>query len=157
MHRRERLRVETLENLGRLEHLAHDEAGDRLRFRPHDQEADDRLDHPRQQVARRRRVQRSGRGRSHGWPERAADRRDDVIGAGEPQALLAAEVVGDAGEIGPRRRRDGAGRSALETLGAEQVERSVDQRQARGVAAAFALIGSGFSLRGHFGLCKSND
>ena len=34
---------------------------------------------------------------------------DDVVGAGEAQALLAAEVIGDAGEVGPCRRSDGAG------------------------------------------------
>jgi hypothetical protein len=51
MHRREGLGVEALEGFGRLEHLAHDEAGDRLRLGTHDQEADDRLDDAREQVA----------------------------------------------------------------------------------------------------------
>jgi len=46
-------------------------------------------------------------------------------------------MVGDAGDIGPRRRRHRTGRGGLEALRPEQVERSMDQRQARRLAAAF--------------------
>ena len=83
----------------------------------------------------------------------AADRRDHIVGAGEPQTLLAAEMVGDAGDIGPRRRRHRTGRGGLEALRPEQVERSMDQRQARRLAAAFGRgEGRCFRRRDHVNL-----
>ncbi len=65
-----------------------------------------------------------------GGGEDLADRRDDEVGAGRPQALLAAEMIGDRGDVGVRRGGDLARRGRLETLRAEELERGADERGA---------------------------
>ncbi len=55
------------------------------------------------------------------------DARRDVLGDGEVQRLLAAEVIDDRREVGVRRLGDLARAGALEAEPAEHVERSLDQ------------------------------
>ena len=61
----------------------------------------------------------------------AADRLDDVVGAGRPQPFLAAEMIGDRADIGFGGRGDLARRRAVEALPAEQLQRGADKGGAR--------------------------
>ena len=69
---------------------------------------------------------------------RAGDAADDVLGDGEMERFLAAEVIDDGREIGAGRLGDLARGGALEAEPAEHVERRVDQLRAR-LGAAVAL------------------
>ena len=62
-------------------------------------------------------------------------RRDDRLGAGLAQAVLAAEMIGDAGAVDARRLRDLADRARLEAMPPEQIESCPDQRLARSCIA----------------------
>ena len=115
--------IKALEGGGWLEHLAQDEADDRPRLGAHDDAVDQSLADARQVVARlirrktvgvRRRVLRAG--------EDVADRRSDEIGAGRPEPVLAAEMIGDRGDVRPGPGRNLARRRGLKTLRAEEVE-----------------------------------
>src|SRR5690606_5458828 len=54
----------------------------------------------------------------------------DEAGAGEPEAFLAAEMIGDRGDVGVGRSRDLARRGAVEALLAEQLQTCADQGRA---------------------------
>jgi hypothetical protein len=55
-------------------------------------------------------------------PHNTLDPAPDHFRAGEPQAFLAAEMIGDGGDIGVRRRRDLPRRRGFEPLCPEQLD-----------------------------------
>ena len=66
------------------------------------------------------------------WLGDDLDGLDDMVGGGDAQPFLAAEMIGDRADIGLGRGRDLARRRAVEALAAEQDERCPDQGFARG-------------------------
>ena len=128
--------VHPLEGGGRLEHLAHHEGDDPPRRVASDNAVDHGAEETREQIA-------GGVGRQGfdalGLAERVREDlaygRNDEVGAGEPQPLLAAEMIGDGCDVRLRRAGDLAGRGGLVALGAEEVERSADKRRPRGFGA----------------------
>jgi hypothetical protein len=72
----------------------------------------------------------------------------DHFRAGEPQALLAAEMIGDGGNVGVRRSRDLPRRRGFEPLGPEQPDARHQQRSAR-LVASLRGIWFGFGTLAH--------
>ena len=60
---------------------------------------------------------------------------EDVVGDGEVEAVLAAEIVGNRLKIDAGRLGDSPRRSALETEQAEDLDGGLDQPRPGGVAA----------------------
>ena len=123
--------VDDVERLARLRQFAQHELHELAGFRAGHDEADHCLHHREQLCLRRLRTLGLGGGLRHCRSGNAADRVDDVVGAGCPQPFLAAEMIGDRPDVGLGERRDLACRRAVETLFAEQLQRSAHEGGAR--------------------------
>ena len=127
MDRKEDAVIDDLDGLARLGDLAQQELHEGVCFRPRQQERRHRLDDGRQCGACGLRVLRQVAGSGKGAPGDAGHGIHDVICAGDPQALLVAEVVRDRPDIRLRGGSDFARRGRVEPLFAEQGEPGADQ------------------------------
>ena len=129
-----------LEGSGGLHLLAHDKARPALGLGAAEHDVDighqEMLEHLARGLRRCRRFRL--RGERQRRSDRAGDAAGDMLGDGDEQRFLAAEVIGDGRKVGAGRLGDLAGAGALEAEAAEDIERCLDQLRA-GLRAAVAL------------------
>ena len=143
VQRLEHAGIDAVERIGRRRQLAQHELHDLAGLGAGDDEADHALDGGldlRLGFGRRGRL-RLGKGRA---AERLAgdglDGVDDIVGGGQPEPFLAAEMIGDRADIGAGGRRDLARRRAVEALPAEQLQRRHDKRHPGGLGGGGGLL-----------------